>query len=168
MKKELSLQQDKFCELVALYGRGGGTKAAKEANYSEKSAKGIAYSLLRKPEIQERVEYYKKKIAAEIQMKPGDIIARLQKIAKRQDEYKGTVKDAREALKDLAKYHGMRGFTDKLIIEHKMPFDDWTVVQIDEFIEKGVVPKGKKLPDLESLGEMFTRTKSQESGEGIT
>ena len=167
MKKELTLQMDKFCELVALYGKGGGTRAAKEAKYSEKSAKTTAYMLLRRPEIKERVEYYKKKIKDEIEIKPKEIIERLQKIAKRQGKYEGTVKDAREALKDLAKYHGMKGFTDKLIIEHKAPFQDWTVEERDRFIETGDVPKGKKLPDLASISEIISRRISEKSGESV-
>jgi len=163
----MNLQQDKFAYYYALYKgqHGAKARAGRDAGFKDPH---VGVRLLKNPEIVKRVEEYAKKIKDEIEMQPKEIIARLQKIAKRVEPYeKATPKDAREALKDLAKYHSMRGFTDKLIIEHKIPFSDWSVEQIDDFVNKGIVPKGKRLPEIEGISPIVPRAISEKSGESI-
>lgn len=163
----MNLQQDRFAYYYALYKgqHGAKARAGRDAGFKDPH---VGIRLLKNPDIVKRVEEYAKKIKDEIEMQPKEIIARLQKIAKRIEPYeKATPKDAREALKDLAKYHSMKGFTDKLIIEHKIPFDGWGVEEIDEFRKTGKIPKGKRLPDIAGIGQIVSGTISEKSGENL-
>lgn len=167
--RALTQQQIAFCKYYALYGgqRGAGAKAAKEAQYSAKSANSTAYHLLKKPEIQKRIEEEKKALADKVEMTTIEIISRYQDMAKIQGDYtKATVADAERALRQLAKYKSMRGFTDKLVIEHKIPFNDWTVEERDAYIEKGIVPRGRRLPEIEGISPIISREISEKSGTG--
>lgn len=162
----MNLQQDRFAYYYALYKgqHGAKARAGRDAGFKDPH---VGIRLLKNPEIVKRVEEYVKKIKDEIEMQPKEIIARLQKIAKRVEPYeKATPKDAREALKDLAKYHSMKGFTDKLVIEHKIPFQDWSVEQIDDFVDKGITPKGKRLPEIKGIGSFVSGAISEKSGKG--
>lgn len=162
----MNLQHDKFAYRYALYGgqKGDGAKAGRDAGFKDPHA---ATRLLKNPKIRERVEYYKKKIKEEIEMQPKEIIARLQKIARREEPYeKASAKDSREALKDLGKYHSMPGFAEKVIIEQKVPFEDWSLEELRELKRTGKVPRGKKVPDIRAVGGFISGILSEKSGTG--
>jgi len=160
----MNLQWDRFCYYYALYdgGHGAGAKSGREAGFKDPH---ISTRLLRNPEITKRIEEYKVKIKEEVEMSAKDIIARLQKVAKREKPYDGSVKDAREALKDLAKYKGIEGFTDKLIIEHKDPFANLTWEELIALRDKGIIPKGFRPPEITMLGQIISGGKPEKSGE---
>jgi len=165
--REPNQQQRLFYKYYVLYGacKGAGSKAAREANYSSKNAGGIASQLLKRPDAQKWIELEKKALADKVEMTTTEIIKRYQDMARKQGDYEdATVTEAERALKQLGKYKSMQGFTDKLVIEHKVPFNDWTVEERDAYIEKGIVPKGRRLPEIEGLSPIVSGKISEKSG----
>jgi len=160
----MTLQQDKWCYYYALYEgqHGAQAKANKAAEFKDPHT---GSRLLKNPEIIKKIEEYKVKIKEEVEMSAKDIIARLQKVAKREVPYDGSVKDAREALKDLAKYKGIEGFTDKLVIEHRDPFAKLTWEELIALRDKGIIPKGFRPPEITMLSQIISGGKPEESGE---
>jgi len=167
MNELLTLQQEAFCKLYALYGKGGGTRAAKEAGYSNKSAKTTASQLLKDQRIQKRIEVERGEVKNKVDMTTKEVIERFQDIARRHGDYtNASVKDSSEALKQIGKYLQMQGFADKIIVEREVPFKNWLLEEINEYNKTGKVPKGKRLPDLQGLGEIIVAGKPPLSGTG--
>lgn len=169
--KILSQRMLNFCKLIAPnYGeRGAGTKAARDAGYPKTTARQAARNLLKKPEIIAQIEEEQKKLAEEVdkKMSTQEVIDRYVDMARRKGDYSdASVTEAERGLKQLGKYKQMQGFTDKLVIEHKPLFQDWSVEQIDDFIEKGIVPKGKRLPKIEGISQIGSGGISEKSGTG--
>lgn len=167
----LSQRALNFCKLIAPnYGdRGAGTKAAREAGWAKSSARQIACRLLKDPRIIKQIEIEQKLLAEAVdrKMSTQEVIDRYVDMARMTGDYgEASVTEAERALKQLGKYKSMQGFTDKLVIEHKIPFRDWSVEQIDDFIEKGIVPKGKRLPKVEGIGQIGSGGISEKSGAG--
>lgn len=167
--REPNQQQHLFYKYYALYGggKGAGSKAAREAGYSTKNAGGAASQLLKRPDAQKWIDLEKKALADKVEMETVEIISRYQDMARMEGDYEeASVADAERALKQLGKYKSMRGFAEKLIIEHKVPFQDWSVEERDAYIEKGIVPKGRRLPEIEGIGPIISGTISEKSRAG--
>lgn len=73
--KSLSIKQQKFCDTYALTGNA--SAAARQAGYSEKSARVIGAELLTKPAISEAVRARQADYAVEFQITKDDVIAGL-------------------------------------------------------------------------------------------
>jgi len=168
--REPNQQQRLFYKYYVLYGacKGAGSKAAREANYSSKNAGGAASQLLKRPDAQKWIELEKEALADKVEMTTTEIIKRYQDMARKQGDYEdATVTEAERALKQLGKYKNMQGFAEKVIIEEREPFDDWTLPELIEYRETGKVPQGKKLPNIGASRGFISRLLSEESGENL-
>jgi len=153
--RELTNKEELFCQHYVALGanKGVGTKAAIKADYSEKSASHQAWSMLKKPEIQARIEVLKKEARKDIVMTRKEVLSRMQAMARREGDYeKCSVKESRIALENVGNYLGM-DFTTKKIKIQVDPFLDLTKEEAETFATTGVWPKGKKKPDFAVLGQ---------------
>ena len=170
--KILSQRMLNFCKLIAPnYGEwGAGTRAARDAGYPKTTARQVANKLLKKPEIIAQIEEEQKKLAEEVdkRMSTQEIIDRYVDMARKKGDYSNaTVTEAERALKQLGKYKNMQGFAEKVIIEEREPFDDWSLEELLEYKATGKVPKGKKFPDIKSARGFISRILSEESGTSV-
>ena len=95
---QLKERQEKFCQAY-LISRNA-TSAAKEAGYSERSAYNQGYELLKKPEIQRRLEELEEEYSTDV-----DVISELEK----QYEQAKTNGNGQTALKALELLSRVRG-----------------------------------------------------------
>mgnify|MGYP003111038748 CR=1 FL=1 len=98
MMGQLKERQEKFCQAY-LISRNA-TSAAKEAGYSERSAYNQGYELLKKPEIQRRLEELEEEYSTDV-----DVISELEK----QYEQAKTNGNGQTALKALELLSRVRG-----------------------------------------------------------
>lgn len=68
-----------FCEAYSV--KRNGAAAAKEAGYSEKTARNIAYQLLQEPEVQNYIKFLEDEKLAEADISKADLLLELKKIA---------------------------------------------------------------------------------------
>jgi len=136
-------------------------EAAIKAGYKTKSAQHQAWQLEKRPKIQVAIDYYRDKLIEEADMEVKDVINRIQQIARKQGIYreKADNKTSLKALEDLAKILGVRGLTDRVIIETS-PADEIPREAIVEFIKTGRVPKGEGASAIQSLFEAISGTLS--------
>lgn len=131
--------------------------AACDAGYSEKSAATMAGQLLKKPHIQERIEFYRKKYDVEIDMELMEAIQIIQQIARKTGKYaeKASNKESLQAAITIAKIKGAPGLTDKVVVITD-PFVGWTEDDFDYYNKTGKTPKGRQppeIPKIKGLGE---------------
>lgn len=140
-------------------------QAAVKAGYKEKSAQHQAWQLEKRPKIQLAIDYYRDKVIEEADMEVKDVINRIQQIARKQGIYqeKADNKTSLKALEDLAKILGVRGLTDRVIIETS-PIDKIEREDIVEFLKSGRVPKGEGASAFQTLFEAISGTLPTESG----
>jgi len=98
MTGQLKERQEKFCQAY-LISRNA-TSAAKEAGYSERSAYNQGYELLKKPEIQRRLEELEEEYSTDV-----DVVSELEK----QYEQAKTNGNGQTALKALELLSRVRG-----------------------------------------------------------
>ena len=154
MPEELNLKEEAFCRFYPIYNNGA--IAAKKAGYSAKYASHQAWVLMQKPKIKVAIEKYRDKAIEDMDMTAREAIQIIQSIARKTGKYgRATEKDCLNAARDIAKIHGVRGLTDKVIVR-EIPFHGWTEEEIRELARTGKVPEGKILPDLASLGEVIS------------
>ena len=169
MARELTQQQIAFCKYYALYGgvKGAGTKSAKEARYKPKGAASMAYHLLKRPEIKERIEEEKKALADKVEMTAQDAIKNIQDCANKQGKFESaSEKVALDANVLICKIKGVQGLADKVVIEQKIPYDNWSLEELRELKRTGKVPRGKKIPDIRTISGFISERLSEKSGTG--
>tara|TARA_R100000005_G_C4919431_1_gene153388 strand:- start:110 stop:565 length:456 start_codon:yes stop_codon:yes gene_type:complete len=98
MTGQLKERQEKFCQAY-LISRNA-TSAAKEAGYSERSAYNQGYELLKRPEIQQRLEELEEEYSTDV-----DVVSELEK----QYEQAKTNGNGQTALKALELLSRVRG-----------------------------------------------------------
>ena len=79
VKRGLTIKQKKFAKHYA--ATGNGSKSAKAAGYSAKTADSIAYEILRKPEIKQAVHEALESSLAKAQLKSDHVVEQLRRIA---------------------------------------------------------------------------------------
>jgi len=98
MTGQLKERQEKFCQAY-LISRNA-TSAAKEAGYSERSAYNQGYELLKKPEIQRRLEELEEEYSTDV-----DVVSELEKQYE-QAKANGNGQTALKALELLSRVRG--------------------------------------------------------------
>jgi len=98
MTGQLKERQEKFCQAY-LISRNA-TSAAKEAGYSERSAYNQGYELLKKPEIQQRLEELEEEYSTDV-----DVVSELEKQYE-QAKINGNGQTALKALELLSRVRG--------------------------------------------------------------
>jgi len=170
--KGLNLKEEAFCQnYVRLGEERKGAEAARQAKYSPKSAKAIASQLLKRPEIQQRIEEVRKELSKKISMTAEQAIQNIQNMANREGKFDDTKpKEALAANITICKIKGVKGLADKVVIEEKIPFDGLGLEElraIKKYLEeKNRFPKGASPPDIRTVAGYLSERLPKESGTG--
>ena len=132
----LNTKQERFVQAFALHGNG--SKAAREAGYSPKTAAQISSENLKKPEILEALSGYQKVLATELNVTRQKVLQELQtaiSIAQAQGDASAMIAGWREIARICGYYEKEREFKVSINITAKRMIDKLETMTDDELLK---------------------------------